>query len=269
MSHYKIGQLTKTMGVSSHLLKHYEKFGLIYPHKDEETNYRYYEFRQFGRLIQSKKYRNIGLSIKDTSDIVNSYDNESLNQHIKHHIKTLEQEISQLVIQKELTEQLYRESLQCDENLNQWYIEMMPTYYILKQSNNKELIEENHSIVNNQINLIDHLPLTESLIYMPQSNLTNSQFTYHWCLGIQEKFSINLGLTLDKRFLTFPQHRAFVTYLKLPTPYTNNQLLIKTIKSLFDHYPFTCCGDLIGILIKTTQEEGKTFHYFKVYVPIE
>lgn len=269
MSYYKIGQLTKTMGVSSHLLKHYEKFGLIYPYKDEETNYRYYDFSQFGRLIQSKKYRNIGLSIKDTSDIVNSYDNTSLNQHIKNHILTLEKEISQLVIQKELTEKLYAESLQCDENLNQWYIEMMPTYYILKQSNNKDLIEENHSIVNDQVNLIDHLPLAESLIYIPKSNLSNHPFTYHWCLGIQEKFSTNLGLTLDKRFVTFPKHRAFVTYLKLPTPYTNNQLLIQAIKSIFDPYPFNACGDLIGILIKRTQEEGKTFHYFKFYIPIE
>ena len=29
MSHYKIGQLTKTMGVSSHLLKHYESLVLF------------------------------------------------------------------------------------------------------------------------------------------------------------------------------------------------------------------------------------------------
>ena len=100
MENYKIGQLTKTMGVSPHLLKHYEKFDLIIPTKDHETNYRYYDFGQFGRLIQSKKFRNIGFSIKDTSDLVKGIDNTKLNEMLSKHIDSLQVEIENLKLQQ-------------------------------------------------------------------------------------------------------------------------------------------------------------------------
>lgn len=268
MSRYKIGQLTKTMGVSPHLLKHYEKFDLIYPRKDQETNYRYYDFGQFGRLIQSKKYRNLGFSIKDTSDMINGANNETLNRHLNTHINQLVENIAKLQLQKQLTEIIYKESQQCDEYLDQWFIEMMPGYHILKQSNNRELIEVNHSLLDDEINLIDYVPIVESLLLIPKENLQAPDFHYHWCLGIQDERLDQLAVTLDERFIFVPSHRAFVTYVKLETPYTENQRLILKIKSLFDPYPFTCCDNLLATLIKSSTEGEDQYQYLKVYIPI-
>ncbi|MGL4336397.1 MAG: MerR family transcriptional regulator [Turicibacter sp.] len=268
MNHYKIGQLTKTMGVSSHLLKHYEKFDLIYPIKDNDTNYRYYNFGQFGRLIQSKKFRNLGFSIKETSDIINLYTNEQLNTSLKTHMTYLQNEIERLQFQKELTTNLYEDSLNCDAYLNQWFIEMMPTRYILKQSDNKTLIEENNSLIN-QINLIDHVPIIESILYIPKDNLSKETFSYHWCLGLQETSMNQIQLTLDDRFIKIPQHRVFVTYLKVKIPYTCNSLFINLIKETFNPLPFHCCQDLIAILLKSVFEDETPYQYFKILIPID
>lgn len=268
MSRYKIGQLTKTMGVSSHLLKHYEKFDLISPRKDQETNYRYYDFGQFGRLIQSKKYRNLGFSIKDTSDMINDVSNETLNTRLNTHVTQLAEDIAKLQFQKQLTEMIYKESQQCDKYLDQWFIEMMPGYYILKQSNNRELIEENHSLLGDDINLIDYVPIVESLLLIPKEYLEVPDFHYHWCLGIQDERLDQLDVTIDERFIFVPSCRAFVTYVKLATPYTENQRLILKIKSLFEPYPFTCCGDLLAIFIKSSTEGHDQYQYLKIYIPI-
>lgn len=268
MNNYKIGQLTKTMGVSSHLLKHYEKFDLIFPIKDHDTNYRYYNFTQFGRLIQSKTFRNLGFTIKDTSDLINCYENHRLNTILKNHIVCLETEIKNLTLKKQLTEKLYQTSLACDTHLNEWFIETMPARYILQQSNNRTLIEENHSLIEN-VNLIDHLPITESILYIPKENLESTQFKYHWSLGITlDAFNL-LDLPFDQRFIKIESHRAFVTYLKVPTPYTTNSVLINNIKSQFNSFPFKCCGDLLAIHLKSTCEQNQSFHFFKIYIPIE
>lgn len=268
MESYKIGQLTKTMGVSSHLLKHYEKFDLIIPIKDHETNYRYYDFGQFGRLIQSKRFRNIGFSIKDTSDLVKGINNKKLNETLSKHIDYLQVEIENLKLQQKLATDLYHSSLVCDERLNQWFIEMMPTRYILMQSDNKRLIEENHSLIG-EINLIDHAPITESLLYIPKSNLVTDRFSYHWCLGILETELDFLQLSVDERFIRLDSCRVFTTYLKVQIPYTDNKVLIHAIKEIFTTYPFHCCGDMVAILLKSTCEDEVLYHYFKICIPID
>ena len=268
MENYKIGQLTKTMGVSPHLLKHYEKFDLIIPTKDHETNYRYYDFGQFGRLIQSKKFRNIGFSIKDTSDLVKGIDNTKLNEMLSKHIDSLQVEIENLKLQQKLAIDLYDSSVECDERLNQWFIEMMPTRYILIQSDNKRLIEEHHSLIG-EINLIDHAPITESLLYIPKSNLKTEDFSYHWCLGISQTALDFLQLAVDERFIRIDSCRVFTTYLKVKIPYTENKVLIHAIKEIFTAYPFHCSGDIVAILLKSTCEDEILYQYFKIYIPID
>ena len=90
MAKYKIGQLSKTMGVSTHSIKHYEKFKLVYPCKDDATNYRYYDLSQYARIIDCKKFRNIGVPIKDISLLLNNSSNDDFNNILQHHISDLD-----------------------------------------------------------------------------------------------------------------------------------------------------------------------------------
>lgn len=113
MAQYKIGQLSKTMGVSTHSIKHYEKFKLVYPCKDDATNYRYYELSQYARLIECKKFRNIGVPIKNISLLLNNSDNDNFSNILNKHILDLSDQINTLVHQKELTESLLNKSNLC------------------------------------------------------------------------------------------------------------------------------------------------------------
>ena len=158
MAKYKIGQLSKTMGVSTHSIKHYEKFRLVYPHKDDATNYRYYDLSQYARIIDCRKFRNIGVPIKDISLLLNNSNNAEFNDIIKTHISDLDSQIETLIRQRDLAKTLYNRSKSCDKYLNEWFIDIIPSIYFLKQSNNTEIIEENHSFIDG-INLIDYVPI--------------------------------------------------------------------------------------------------------------
>ncbi|HAX74090.1 MAG TPA: MerR family transcriptional regulator [Firmicutes bacterium] len=267
MVKYKIGQLTKTMGVSSHLLKHYEKFDLLCPCKDEGTNYRYYKFNQLGRLIQCKKYRNVGFTIKETSQILNHYNNDALNQTLKDHLAFLECELEKLAVSKVLTQQLYEDSTRFDRHEGQWFIEMMPATYLLRQSNNLELIEDNHSTINGK-NLLDYVPTFQSILYLQKECLQNSLYMYHWCLGLDAKHRELFDSVIDERFIKVEDQRALVLYIKVSVPYINNEQLLEKIKEHYIHLPFECHGDLLAVLLKSTFEDDKQYEYFKIYIPI-
>ncbi len=65
---YRIGEVVKGMGVGQYTLKHYERAGLVTPTPDEESGYRYYTYRDFGRLIYVRNLRAMGFSVEGSSE---------------------------------------------------------------------------------------------------------------------------------------------------------------------------------------------------------
>lgn len=65
---YRIGEVVKGMGVGQYTLKHYERAGLVTPTPDEESGYRYYTYRDFGRLIYVRNLRSMGFSVEGSGE---------------------------------------------------------------------------------------------------------------------------------------------------------------------------------------------------------
>ena len=139
MAKYKIGQLSKMMGVSSHLLKHYEKFDLVVPEKSGDTNYRYYDISQCARIIESKKYRNMGFGLKDIRELMNEDTNEQMKEKVANQIETLEREIASLTKQRDLAKLYMRQCEEIDGKLGEWYIKECPAMVFLKHSIGKDI----------------------------------------------------------------------------------------------------------------------------------
>lgn len=263
MAKYKIGQLSKTMGVSTHSIKYYEKFRLVYPHKDDDTNYRYYDLSQYARIIECRKFRNIGVPIKDISLLLNNSNNTEFNNIIKEHISDLDSQIKTLMRQRDLAKTLYNRSKTCDKYLNEWFIDIIPSIYFLKQSNNTEIIEENHSCIDG-INLIDHIPIIESIL------LIDKDISYSWGLGFTEDGAslIKPNLIENNKFIKIKSCKCFITYIKVQIPYISNNSLLNTINDIINKFPLKISSNIIAFSIKKSNEDGVIYEYFKVCIPI-
>lgn len=71
---YRIGEVVSEMGLSQYTLKFYEREGLIVPKTNEETGYRYYDYRDYGRLIFIRNYRRMGFSTSEIVDLIRHQD---------------------------------------------------------------------------------------------------------------------------------------------------------------------------------------------------
>lgn len=270
MAQYKIGQLSKTMGVSTHSIKHYEKFKLVYPCKDDNTNYRYYDLPQYARIIECKKFRNMGVPIKDISVLLNNSDNDNFNNILNEHILDLTEQINTLIHQKELAESLRNKINLCDKYLNEWFIDIVPPIYFLKQSYNKEIIEENDCIING-VNLIDYVPLVESALYIKKDSFYDRELKYNWGLSVAEENVNYFDETLfsNPKFTKLQSRRAYITYIKLQLPYLHTDLFINTINNSLRKLHLKVTSDVIAFSLKKTVENDISYEYFKVYVPID
>ena len=58
---YKIGDVSRILGISTDLLRYYEKKGVVQPQKDKNNDYRYYDTWDINFLIDCLWFKRFGL----------------------------------------------------------------------------------------------------------------------------------------------------------------------------------------------------------------
>ncbi|MGD2078151.1 MAG: helix-turn-helix domain-containing protein [Chloroflexota bacterium] len=72
---FKIGEFSRLGQVSTRMLRHYDKLGLLVPeHVDEWTDYRYYTIQQLPRLHRIIALKEMGLSLSQIADLLDEDD---------------------------------------------------------------------------------------------------------------------------------------------------------------------------------------------------
>jgi DNA-binding transcriptional MerR regulator len=78
---FKIGDFSKLGQVSTRMLRHYDKLGLLVPnHIDEWTGYRYYTVEQLAQLHRIIALKDLGLSLQQISDLMQGDEKISIEQ---------------------------------------------------------------------------------------------------------------------------------------------------------------------------------------------
>lgn len=67
---YKIGDVARILGISTDLLRYYEKKGVVTPYKDVHNDYRYYDSWDINFLMDCLWFKNFGFSIEQIADMV-------------------------------------------------------------------------------------------------------------------------------------------------------------------------------------------------------
>ncbi len=96
-----IGQLAKRFGLSRSTLLYYDSIGLLKPSARSRANYRRYTQEDAGRLEMICMYRQIGLSMLEIGEILNSPKN-SVHDILEKRLLSLAKEIGRLREQQHL-----------------------------------------------------------------------------------------------------------------------------------------------------------------------
>ena len=78
---FRIGEFSKLGQVSTRMLRHYDKLGLLVPdHIDPWTEYRYYTIQQLPRLHRIIALKELGLSLQQISKLLEADDDVPAEQ---------------------------------------------------------------------------------------------------------------------------------------------------------------------------------------------
>lgn len=98
---YTIGKLASEFGISRSTLLYYDSIGILKPSERSKTSYRYYNEDDKSRLKQIVTYRQMGIPLKEISQMLNKKDNRSATI-LKNQLLRLSDEIRNIRRQQQL-----------------------------------------------------------------------------------------------------------------------------------------------------------------------
>jgi DNA-binding transcriptional MerR regulator/effector-binding domain-containing protein len=97
---FKIGEFSQMAQVSTRMLRHYDKLGLLQPSVvDHFTGYRYYTLEQMPRLNRILALKDLGFSLSDVGDLL--HDNISVEE-MRGMLRMRQAEITRVLLEEQL-----------------------------------------------------------------------------------------------------------------------------------------------------------------------
>ncbi|SMP53412.1 MerR family transcriptional regulator [Anoxynatronum buryatiense] len=183
MKKYRVSEFSKWMGVSIKTLKHYEKFKILAPEKDEETNYRYYNFTHGERILRSKELTSLGISLNEVYQYMNNKGMDEIVSVLTRCEEELSREMDAIRLKQKRIHELKEQCTLFVEKPNTWMIATRKPCYFIKHVQDKAFVESEKAkkIVTDLMKCVPH---TMKLAYLPQKEIERNALDPILGLGV-------------------------------------------------------------------------------------
>ncbi|MDP5276649.1 MerR family transcriptional regulator [Chengkuizengella axinellae] len=96
---YKIGEISKYIGISKDTIRHWQKKGILEINRDD-NNYNVFTDQDFLKTFKINLYRDLGFSIANVKELLHKEGTDEKKELIEGRIKELDHEIEQLLYQR-------------------------------------------------------------------------------------------------------------------------------------------------------------------------
>ena len=103
---YKIGDISKLLGIPVQTLRYYEEQGIVHPQKDENTGYRYYNAWDMNNILDSLHFRALDFTLSQTNQILNA---DSLEVICQEYVRQEKEVLKQIEKYKAMLQVLSRQ----------------------------------------------------------------------------------------------------------------------------------------------------------------
>ena len=267
---YKIGDVSRILGISADLLRYYEKKGVVRPQKDQNNDYRYYDTWDINFLIDCLWFKRFGFGIPQVAymvtdcyhgDLISLLDEKS--DQMEAEIRKQEQLLARLREYREAVERVKAGLGVCDLQdspelicyLNRFNYSYNYTPEMQKLSRQWQ----------------EYMPFTQRYFEIPQEGLTGDGSDYAWGFSLRTAYAEELGVQVKPPVKRLPSRRCIHSAFR---SFGKNAFTPKHLSFLLDYakrQELKIAGNAMGTLVCSVREEGSDdlTGYFEVWLPVE
>ena len=267
---YKIGDVARLLGVSTDILRYYERKGVVTPEKDENNDYRYYNTWHINFLTDCLWFKNFGFSIEQIADMVR--------------IPSV-RELGQLFLQKEdelratirRCELLLRRSAEHRSELEN----MEKLLYKCEIAQSPEMVRFVNRVGNNLAmnpatqaaakQWLEVLPFNHRYFEMAgESLLPGREDDYRWGYCLSMDYVKELGFEISPPMIVLPSRKCIHTVFKNTGGEGGfSPSLLQYTLDYARREGIAVYGPIHGVLLASVLEDDVLTGYFEAWIPIE
>jgi len=206
MKTYKIKEFAKNVGVTEKTLRHYEKFKIVEPSVDESNGYRSYNFRDAERILASKRFSNMELSVKETSQLLSESSIGDMMETFRKQAGKLEKKARHLDLVAKRMRELEEELGWFKESPNKGFVRQGSEWWFIEHVKNTEFVKDKESLsIVRQ--MMDALPCSVKL--MPFLEEPEKDVDTIWGLAIEPCYAKEVGIEFGPPMTKIPARLCY------------------------------------------------------------
>lgn len=263
---YKIGDISKLYNISNDILRYYEKIGLLIPDVRGENGYRYYSESQLWKLNNIRSLRNLGVSLNEIIDFLNTRSIKKTKEMIKFQLKKIDENLRELLKLKEELE-LKKENIRYFEHFSDYEIPRIKYYpkrYILLK--NGKFKDENE--INLELKKLKRKLEEDNDFIFTESEIGTVIKLEEWEKGNYSDY-IGTFIITNEIKENFLDEGEYLTYF-FSGDYINLSKHYKKLKEFIRENNYRVCGNIIELYhIEIHITENKEEYVTEIQIPLE
>ena len=264
MKRYNISDVAKILNVSSGLLRHYEKLGLIRPDRDE-NGYRCFNIANVNMLFGVRRFRNMGFTLDDVKILINSGDYHQVKKCMADRIEAIENEIEHKKMLVDKIKRLHEEVSQSQTECGRFRYVMSPEVFRLNSRINDCFILQNMA---EALEWIDQMPLVSISPQFPLESVLNDKKDVNFGFAVPKEEMRKIGLPKTEKSIFYPSVPCITTVIySMGDDCIHSGKLHKTLDYI-NNEGYEPSGDPWGITLGKYNENGKHKRMHRIYFPV-
>ena len=272
---YKIGDVSRILGISADLLRYYEKKGVVRPQKDQNNDYRYYDTWDINFLIDCLWFKHFGFGIPQVAYMVTDCYHGDLISLLD---EKSDQMASEIRKQEQLLEfdwaavnQAYREAVErVKAGLGVCDIRDSPELICyLNRFNYSYNYTPEMQRLSRQWQ--EYMPFTQRYFEIPQEGLLGEGGDFAWGFSLRTHYAEELNVPVKPPVKRLPSRRCIHSAFRSAGKNAFTPRHLSFLLDFAKEQELKIAGNAMGTLVCSVREEGSDdlTGYFEVWLPVE
>lgn len=273
---YTTKDLSTILNVTTNTVRRYEEKGFLSATRNESNGYRQFAPLDVEKLMYVSKYRKIGFSQDEISEIFEDSIPMMIDRFEKK-MASLDAEIERLKSLRHLVKDdmvIMKTAQEYGDTITEGYCAPM-NYIVYAVKGEMNLGKEHREALHKYMNTC---PEFEYMYLFSKPDIENGDYTYSEGITANELITNKYNVNVDEPVKYYKKCPCLLRFVKVPLDFGNSknidkQLLEKTMfGDIFDYmkeHNMKLAGDVLGLKLCLSREEDKDWQYILMHFPVE
>lgn len=264
---YKIGDVARILGISTDLLRYYEKKGVVTPTKDAQNDYRYYDAWDINFLIDCLWYKSFGFGIPQIAYMVA----DCYHGDLVAVLEEKEDEIKETIRHQELLlkrlQDHHDQVIRVKDTLGICEIAPCPEVvcFLNRYDTDFDNTAEMQRLAKQWLN---YMPFLKRYFEMPLKTGHEKPHRYAWGFSLDMEYVNAFSVPVQPPMMHVPSVESIHSVFKSSGKNAFSPVHINYLYDYASENGYDVAGNARGNLVCSVLEDGINTGYFEVWLPV-